>query len=94
MATLFPDRHFHVGGDEISGADWKANSRVQEFMKINGLMTLGELESSSSTACGRAWWLTATEEQLAITERLIGAALSDMEHHVLSECYNRSWLCC
>jgi glycosyl hydrolase family 20 len=45
MATLFPDRHFHVGGDEISGADWKANPRVQEFMKTNGLMTLGELES-------------------------------------------------
>ena len=40
MATLFPDRHFHVGGDEISGADWKANSRVEEFMRTNGLMTL------------------------------------------------------
>jgi hexosaminidase len=45
MATLFPDRHFHEGGDEISGADWKANSRVEEFMRTNGLMTLGELES-------------------------------------------------
>ena len=44
MATLFPDRYFHVGGDVIFGADWKANPRVQEFMKINGLMTLGELE--------------------------------------------------
>ena len=41
MATLFPDRHFHEGGDEISGADWKANPRVQEFMKTNGLMRLG-----------------------------------------------------
>ena len=45
MATLFPDWHFHVGGAEISGADWKAISRVEEFMRTNGLMTLGELES-------------------------------------------------
>jgi 5'-3' exonuclease, N-terminal resolvase-like domain/Glycosyl hydrolase family 20, catalytic domain len=27
MATLFPDQYFHVGGDEISGADWKARPR-------------------------------------------------------------------
>jgi hexosaminidase len=45
MAALFPDRYFHVGGDEISGADWKANLQVQDFMKANGLTTLGELES-------------------------------------------------
>jgi hexosaminidase len=45
LAMLFPDQHFHVGGDEISGADWKANPRVQEFMKANALRTLGELES-------------------------------------------------
>ena len=45
MAALFPDRYFHVGGDEISGADWKANAQVQEFMKANGLKTLHELES-------------------------------------------------
>jgi hexosaminidase len=45
MAALFPDRYFHVGGDEISGADWKANPQVQEFMKANGLKTLHELES-------------------------------------------------
>jgi hexosaminidase len=45
MAALFPDQYFHVGGDEISGADWKANPQVQAFMKANGLKTLGELES-------------------------------------------------
>jgi hexosaminidase len=45
MAALFPDRYFHVGGDEISGADWRANAQVQEFMKANGLKTLHELES-------------------------------------------------
>jgi hexosaminidase len=45
MAALFPDQYFHIGGDEISGADWKANLQIQDFMKANGLKTLGELES-------------------------------------------------
>lgn len=45
MAALFPDQYFHVGGDEVSGTDWKANPHVQEFMKANDLKTLGELES-------------------------------------------------
>ncbi|HKB39545.1 MAG TPA: family 20 glycosylhydrolase [Gemmataceae bacterium] len=45
MAALFPDQYFHVGGDEISGADWAANSQIQDFMKANGLKTKAELES-------------------------------------------------
>ncbi len=45
MTALFPDPYFHVGGDEISSADWKANRRIQAFMRANGLKTLGELES-------------------------------------------------
>jgi hexosaminidase len=45
MATLFPDQYFHIGGDEISGADWKANPQIQDFMRANGLKTLGEIES-------------------------------------------------
>lgn len=45
MTALFPDQYFHVGGDEISGADWKANPQVQEFMRANGLKTKEELES-------------------------------------------------
>ena len=45
MAALFPDQYFHVGGDEISGADWRANPQIQDFMKANGLKTKGDLES-------------------------------------------------
>jgi hexosaminidase len=44
MAALFPDQYFHVGGDEISGADWKANPQVQDFMKANSLKTKPALE--------------------------------------------------
>ena len=46
MAGLFPDPYFHLGGDEISGADWKANPQIQEFMRASGLQSLAELESS------------------------------------------------
>ena len=45
MAALFPDQYFHVGGDEISGADWKANPQILDFMKANGIKTKEELES-------------------------------------------------
>src|SRR5438128_632854 len=33
MARLFPDRFFHVGGDEVNGKHWDANTRIQEFMR-------------------------------------------------------------
>jgi hexosaminidase len=45
MAGLFPDPYFHVGGDEIAGADWKANPQIREFMRASGLKSLAELES-------------------------------------------------
>lgn len=45
MAALFPDEYFHVGGDEVSGADWEANPQIQDFMKTTGLTTKEELES-------------------------------------------------
>jgi hexosaminidase len=37
MAKLFPDRYFHIGGDEVNGKQWAANSKIQEFMKAHGL---------------------------------------------------------
>ena len=33
MAQLFPDRFFHVGGDEVNGKHWDASTRIQEFMR-------------------------------------------------------------
>jgi hexosaminidase len=42
---LFLDQYFHVGGDEISGADWAANPQIQDFMQANGLQTKAQLES-------------------------------------------------
>jgi hexosaminidase len=33
MADLFPDRYFHIGGDESTGKQWDANPAIQAFMK-------------------------------------------------------------
>src|ERR1700682_5123380 len=37
MAKLFPDHFFHVGGDEVNGKQWDANSKVQEFIRAHQL---------------------------------------------------------
>jgi hexosaminidase len=43
MATLFPDRYFHVGGDEVGAAAWAA-PRVQMFMTEHKLATHAALQ--------------------------------------------------
>jgi len=45
MAKLFPDHFFHVGGDEVNGKEWDANSKIQEFKKEHGFQTNEELQS-------------------------------------------------
>jgi hexosaminidase len=37
MSALFPDQYFHSGGDEVNGAQWAQNSKIQAFMKARGL---------------------------------------------------------
>jgi len=37
MTSLFPDEYFHVGGDEVEPDQWKANARIQAFMKQHGI---------------------------------------------------------
>jgi hexosaminidase len=44
MATLFPGRYFHVGGDEVGGAAWAA-PRVQLFMAEHKLATGAALQA-------------------------------------------------
>ncbi len=31
MAALFPDRYFHIGGDEVNGKQWNASKRIRDF---------------------------------------------------------------
>ncbi len=44
MTALFPDRYFHVGGDECDGKEWDANPQIQAFMHAHGLMDNAALQ--------------------------------------------------
>ncbi len=45
MAKLFPDRYFHIGGDEVNGKQWDANPKIQEFKKSHGFATNEALQA-------------------------------------------------
>ncbi|MGO8718792.1 MAG: beta-N-acetylhexosaminidase [Acidobacteriaceae bacterium] len=45
MAALFPDRYFHIGGDECNGKEWDANPRIQAFMRAHGLHNNAALQA-------------------------------------------------
>src|SRR5580704_333297 len=44
MAALFPDPFFHIGGDEVTGKQWKNNSRIRAFMRKQHLKTADDLQ--------------------------------------------------
>ena len=44
MAELFPDRYFHIGGDEVNGKQWDANPKIREFMRVHNLKNNQELQ--------------------------------------------------
>ena len=45
MAKLFPDRYFHIGGDEVTGKQWDANPKIQEFKRGHNLQTNEALQA-------------------------------------------------
>jgi hexosaminidase len=45
MAKLFPDRYFHIGGDEVNGKEWDANPRIQEFMHAHEIKSNAALQA-------------------------------------------------
>ena len=45
MAALFPDKYFHIGGDENTGNDWKNTPHIQAFMKEKGLKSYMDLQT-------------------------------------------------
>ncbi len=44
MSQLFPDRYFHIGGDEVNGKQWSASARIQAFMREHGIKNNHELQ--------------------------------------------------
>lgn len=45
MVTIFPDKYFHIGGDENNGVEWRNNPRIQAFMKAHHLKGTGALQA-------------------------------------------------
>ena len=45
MASLFPDRYFHIGGDENTGKDWENEPHIKTFMKNKGMQRYMDLQT-------------------------------------------------
>ena len=47
MTTLFPDRYWHIGGDEVapSVTEWKTSPHIQAFMKAHNFKTTDALQT-------------------------------------------------
>ncbi|MGB2606057.1 MAG: family 20 glycosylhydrolase [Candidatus Sulfotelmatobacter sp.] len=45
MAAIFPDNFMHIGGDENNGVEWKANPRIQAFMREHKLPDTAALQN-------------------------------------------------
>ena len=44
MTGLFPDQYFHIGGDEVSGKQWRTSQHIQGYMKEHKLASNHELQ--------------------------------------------------
>ena len=49
MASLFPDRYFHIGGDELDDTQWKSSVAVQAFERQHGMKTSADLQAWFNT---------------------------------------------
>jgi hexosaminidase len=45
MANLFPDDYVHIGGDEVNGAQWDANPKIQAFIHSHGMKNNQDLQA-------------------------------------------------
>jgi hexosaminidase len=37
MSALFPDPYWHIGGDEVNGREWDANTGIRRFKRVHNL---------------------------------------------------------
>ncbi len=45
MAGLFPDKYFHIGGDEVDPMQWQKNDAIQAFARKNNLSNDAALQT-------------------------------------------------
>jgi len=63
MTKLFPDQFFHIGGDEVNGKEWDANSKIQAFKKSHKIKDNAGLQSYFS---GRVQELVAKHKKTPV----------------------------
>ena len=44
MAAIFPDKYWHIGGDEVNTNVWASSPSVQSFMQQNDLISVEDLQ--------------------------------------------------
>jgi hexosaminidase len=45
MTALFPDKYFHIGGDENTGKHWEQTPHIKAFMNANGMKAFMDLQT-------------------------------------------------
>jgi hexosaminidase len=45
MTALFPDPFFHIGGDEVTGRQWKNSAHIRAFMRKKRLKSTEEMQA-------------------------------------------------
>jgi hexosaminidase len=73
MAQLFPDPYIHIGGDESNGKQWRANPRIQAFMRAHGLNTTQELQAYFSARVQKI--LAAHHKQMVGWDEILSPTL-------------------
>ncbi|WP_340312849.1 beta-N-acetylhexosaminidase [Brytella acorum] len=46
MAGLFPDRYFHIGGDEVRGAQWTTTPRIARYMAERHIASVEAMQAA------------------------------------------------
>lgn len=49
MVQLFPDRYWHVGGDEVDPTHWRESESIQRWMRENGVADAHALQAHFNT---------------------------------------------
>ncbi|HSA54531.1 MAG TPA: family 20 glycosylhydrolase [Gemmatimonadaceae bacterium] len=73
MAPLFPDRYWHVGGDEVDPRHWNDNPRIRAYRRQNGMRTTADLQAYFNRRLTRI--LTKHEKRLVGWDEVLHATL-------------------
>lgn len=63
VVPLFPDRYWHVGGDEVDPAQWNTSTAIQAWMKNRGL---ADADALQTTFNGRLFAILAAHNRTPV----------------------------